>query len=65
VLDRELVALELVLALHRISAGAGNRDADEDAVTLRAGRPRADRRLVGGERARREPRGQRVGPLLA
>ena len=59
VLDRELVALELVLALHRIGAGARHRDADEDAVALRAGRPGADRRLVRRERPRGEPCGQR------
>ena len=37
-------ALELVLALHRVGAGARHGGADVDGVALRAGRPGADRR---------------------
>ena len=54
VLDRELPALELVLALHRIGAGARHGDADEDRIALRAGRPGADRRLVLGPARRHQ-----------
>ena len=46
VLDRELPALELVFALHRIGAGARHGGGDIDRVAFRAGRPGADRRLV-------------------
>ena len=49
VLDRELVALELVFALHRIGAGARHGNADEHRGAGRTGRIGADRRLVFGE----------------
>src|SRR5581483_11488144 len=44
--DRELVSLELILALHRISAGAGDRDPDEHRGARRAGGIGADRRVI-------------------
>ena len=50
VLDGKLVALEFVLALHRVSAGARHRGADEHRIARRAGRIGADRRMVFGER---------------
>ena len=61
VLDRELIALQLVFALHRVSAGARHRDADEDGVAGCAARVRADGRLVGGEDSSGESSRQRQG----
>src|SRR5215475_2505213 len=49
VLDRELVALELVLALQCIGSGARHGDADEHRRAGRAGRIGADRGTILGE----------------
>src|SRR5262249_2004971 len=46
VLDSELPTLELVLALHRVGAGARHGGADTDGVAFRTGRPGPDWRLV-------------------
>ena len=58
VLDRELPALELVFALHRIAARARHRGADIHVLAFRAGRPSSDRRLVA-DADREGGRGQR------
>ncbi|MGY3287689.1 hypothetical protein ACVWWP_000756 [Bradyrhizobium sp. LM3.6] len=50
VLDRELVTLELVLALHGVGAGARHRDADEGGGTRDPRGVGTDRRLVLGKR---------------
>jgi len=50
VLDGELPALQLVLALLGVGAGARHRHADAHHLALHAGRPGAERRVVGGER---------------
>src|SRR5262249_34049515 len=62
VLDGELPALQLVLALLGVGAGARHRDTDGDELALDAGRPGAERRMVGGKRARGEPAGEREAP---
>ncbi len=59
VLDGQLVALELILALHRVGSGARHADTDEHRIARHAGRPRAERLLVGGQGFRCEPRRQR------
>jgi len=58
VLDRELVALEFVLALDRIGPGARHGDADEYRVARRARRPGADRRTIRGKGRSRKRCGQ-------
>src|SRR6185312_11835412 len=59
VLDGELHALELVGPLGRVATGERHAGAGVDGAAGRAGRPRADRRLVGGERLRGESHGKR------
>ncbi len=49
VLDGKLHALELILALHRVSTGPRHGGADRHRRALRAGRPGAERRLIVGE----------------